>query len=65
MKEQDNKLKRGDKIKFYGSDLGYEVLRVFAGGSFDLRSLQPQFSWMPDFYPIYYSINIREYELLK
>jgi len=59
-----SKLNKGDKIEIE-SGMKYEIIQVFDGEIYDIKSLQPQFEWMPDFYPIYYSIRLQDYEVIK
>lgn len=57
-------LSKGDEIKLK-SGLEYEIIKVFEGGIYDIKALQAQFEWMPHFYPIYYSIQIIDYEIIN
>lgn len=56
-------LKIGDKIEL---ELGlkYEIKAVYEGGFYDIQALQPQFEWMPEFFPVYYSIKLEKYRVL-
>lgn len=55
-------LKVGDKIEI-GKGLKYEVVKVFDGNICDIKALQPQFEWMPDFYPVYNSIKLESFNV--
>ena len=57
-------IKVGSKIEFK-SGMKYEVIKTFPDGKVDLKALVPQFEWMPDFYPTYYSIDLEEYKILN
>ena len=59
-----SKLKKGDKVKLE-SGMRYEIMKAFDGEIYDIRALQPQFEWMPHFYPVYYSIKLQDYEVLN
>ena len=59
-----SKLKKGDKVKLK-SDMMYEIIKAYDGEIYDIKALQPQFEWMPNFYPVYYSIMLQDYELLN
>ena len=49
----------GDTITMK-SGLQYKVIKVHGGELYDLKAIQPQFEFMSDFYPIFYSILITE-----
>jgi len=57
-------VEKGQTIKFKDG-LKYEVLKVFDTGHADLKSKQPLFEWMPDFYPVFYSIKLKDYEIIN
>lgn len=57
------KLKISDKIRL-SSGLEYEIIEIYDGGYYDLKALKPEFDWMLDFYPIYYSIRLQNYTIL-
>ena len=54
----------GTLIEFE-SGMQYEVIKVFSQNQVDLRATKPQFEWMPDYFPIYYSIELKDYIILK
>jgi hypothetical protein len=57
-------LKIGDKIELK-SGMQYEIVEAYEDGFYDIKALQPHFKWMPDFFPIYYSIALRDYKVLS
>jgi hypothetical protein len=54
----------GTKIEF-NSGMKYEVIKVFPDGYVDLRALEPQFEWMPEYFPVYRSILLKDYKILS
>lgn len=57
-------IKEGTLIEFE-SGRQYEVIKVFSQNLVDLRASQPQFEWMPDYFPIYYSIELKDYKIIN
>jgi hypothetical protein len=53
----------GTLIEFK-SGMQYEVIKVFSQNLVDLRAIKPPFELMPDYYPIYYSIELKDYKIL-
>lgn len=47
------------------SGMQYEVIKVFNQNLVDLRAIKPQFEWMPDFFPVYYSVELKNYKILN
>ena len=47
------------------SGMRYEIIKCYEGGYYDIKALTPQFEWMPDFYPTYYSIRLERYKILS
>ena len=54
----------GTKIEFK-SGIQYEVTKVFTQTLVDLRALKPQFEWMPDYLPVYLSVQLDDYKILS
>ena len=55
--------KIGTKIEFK-SGMQYEIIKVWDGGYYDLKALIPQFWFMPDYYPVYYSVVLKNYKII-
>ena len=60
----ETKLKVDQTIEFESGDR-YKVKRVFDGNICDIQSAKPEFEWMPDFYPIYYSIKCENFKIVE
>lgn len=58
------KLKVGQTIEFESGER-YVVRRVFDDNICDLKTTKPEFEWMPDFYPIYYSIKCENFKIVE
>ena len=58
----DKDLKIGDNI-ILSSGLKYEITKVFDCGYYDIKALQPQFEWLPDYYPVYLSVKLTDYAI--
>ena len=59
-------LKLHDQIEFENGEQ-YEIMSIFTGGRYDIKLLKPdpQYYWLPDQRPIYYSIKLEKYKMLK
>lgn len=49
----------------FDSGMQYEIIKVYHNGAVDLKSIKPQFEWMPDFYPKYDNIILKNYKIVK
>jgi hypothetical protein len=43
----------------------YEIIVAYPGGYYDLKAMKPQFEWMPNFFPVYYSIRLNEFKIIN
>lgn len=59
-------LKLHDQIEFENGEQ-YEIMSIFTGGFYDIKLLKPdpQYYWLPDQRPIYYSIKLEKYKILN
>ena len=57
------KLKIDTKIEFE-SELQYEIINIYADDTVDLKALQPEYEYLPNYYPIYYSIRLVNYKII-
>ncbi len=57
------KLQVNDTIEFASGDR-YKVIRIFKNGRVDLQATKPVFEWIPDYFPIYYSIKLQEFKIV-
>ena len=59
-------LKLHDQIEFENGEQ-YEIMSIFTGGRYDIKLLKPdpQYYWLPDQRPIYYSIKLEKYKILN
>ena len=58
------KLKAGNKIQMNESKDEYEIIKVYPDGYYDIQALKPMFAFMPNFRPIYYSIQLESYTII-
>ena len=47
------------------SGIRFKLLKVYDGNIVDIQSQVAQLAWMPDFFPIYYSIKLCNYKILS
>ena len=57
-------IKEGTILEFESGNK-FEVLKVWNQRLVDLKAMQPLFEWIPDYFPIYLSVNLKDFKILN